>query len=299
MKICRFNDQRYGVVKDDQVYDVTALVEPMLPHPLKVKGDPLMANLAAIRAMLESTKLEGPTTPVQQAKFLSPIAFPTKILNAPVNYDLHIAESKADAGINFGRAPLTIGAAGLFLKANSALVGAGEGVSVRFPDRRTDHELELGIIVGKVADDVPEDKAFDYIGAYAIALDMTVRGTEDRSFRKSIDSYAVLGPWLVTADEMPNPLDEHFVLKVNGEKRQEASTKDMIYDIPTLIGWASRWYTLYPGDIIMSGTPSGVGPVGDGDVMNCSFDHIGSMDVKVRAHKTQSFGSAAREKSKG
>jgi 2,4-didehydro-3-deoxy-L-rhamnonate hydrolase len=299
MKLCRFNDGRYGVVKDEQVYDVTALVEPMLPHPLKVKGDPLLANLDAIVKKLKGADLGKPATSAKQAKFLSPVAFPTKIVNAPVNYDLHIAEAKADPGISFNRPSLSIGVAGLFLKATSALVGPGEGVAVRFPDRRTDHEIELGIIIGKECFDVPEDKALDYIAGYAIALDMTVRGTEDRSFRKSIDSYAVLGPWMITADEMPNPLDEGFSLSVNGTQRQKSSTKHMIYDIPTLIGWASRWYTLYPGDIIMSGTPEGVGPVGDGDVMHCQFDHIGEMDVKVRAAREMSTGSAAREKSKG
>jgi 2,4-didehydro-3-deoxy-L-rhamnonate hydrolase len=282
MKLCRFNDGRYGVVKDEQVYDVTALVEPMLPHPLKVKGDPLLANLDAIVKKLKGADLGKPATSAKQAKFLSPVAFPTKIVNAPVNYDLHIAEAKADPGISFNRPSLSIGVAGLFLKATSALVGPGEGVAVRFPDRRTDHEIELGIIIGKECFDVPEDKALDYIAGYAIALDMTVRGTEDRSFRKSIDSYAVLGPWMIT-----------------GTQRQKSSTKHMIYDIPTLIGWASRWYTLYPGDIIMSGTPEGVGPVGDGDVMHCQFDHIGEMDVKVRAAREMSTGSAAREKSKG
>jgi 2,4-diketo-3-deoxy-L-fuconate hydrolase len=298
MKFCRFDGGRYGVVRDDQVYDVTALISPLLPAPGSVKGDGLMHALGAITAKLKTADLGKPATSVAAATFLSPILSPTKIVNAPVNYDAHIAEAQADPGISFNRPPAAIGVAGLFLKATSALVGAGEGVAVRFPDRRTDHEIELGLIIGKECFDVPEERALEYIGGYAIALDMTVRGTEDRSFRKSIDSYAVLGPWMVTADEMPDPMNVNLKLSVNGTPRQDSNTKRMIFNIPKLIGWASRWYTLHPGDIIMSGTPEGVGPVGDGDVMHCSIDNIGTMDVKVRSAATMSGGSQARDTSK-
>jgi 2-keto-4-pentenoate hydratase/2-oxohepta-3-ene-1,7-dioic acid hydratase in catechol pathway len=112
---------------------------------------------------------------------------------------------------------------------------------------------------------------------------MTVRGTEDRSFRKSVDTYAVLGPWLVTRDEIPDPDDVGFRLTVNGEPRQESNTKMLIFHVRKLIAWASRWYALAPGDIIMTGTPEGVGPVEPGDTMECFMDGIGSMRVAVRA----------------
>ena len=112
---------------------------------------------------------------------------------------------------------------------------------------------------------------------------MTVRGSEDRSFRKSIDSYAVLGPWLVTADEIDEPGNLDFELSVNGETRQKSNTSQLIYDIPRLIEYAASFYTLHPGDIIMTGTPAGVGPVADGDVMVVEFERIGRMEVGVRA----------------
>jgi 2-keto-4-pentenoate hydratase/2-oxohepta-3-ene-1,7-dioic acid hydratase in catechol pathway len=297
MKICRFDGGRYGVVRDDQVYDVTAQIAPLLPAPGSVRGDGLMHALERVVAKLESADLGKPATTAAAATFLSPIVNPTKIVNAPVNYELHIAEAKADPGISFNRPTLDIGTAGLFLKATSALVGPGEGVAVRFPDRRTDHEIEIGVIIGKEAFDVPEERALDYVGGYAIALDMTVRGTEDRSFRKSIDTYAVLGPWMITTDEMPDPDNVDLTLSVNGTLRQNSNSKHMIYNFRKLIGWASRWYTLYPGDIIMSGTPEGVGPVGDGDVMRCTIGHIGSMDVKVRNAPAMSGGSKARDTS--
>jgi 2,4-didehydro-3-deoxy-L-rhamnonate hydrolase len=297
MKIARFDGGRYGLVREDQVYDVSALVAPLLPAVGSIKGDPLIAKLDAVVAALGKAALGKPAMTVAQARFESPVAFPTKIVNAPVNFQLHIDEAKADPGISFNRPTLTIDSAGLFLKATSALVGPGEGVAVRFPDRRTDHEVELGVIIGKECSDVPEERALEYVAGYAIALDMTVRGTEDRSFRKSIDTYAVLGPWLLTADEMPDPCNVDLSLTVNGQPRQKSNTRHMIFDVPTLIGWASRWYTLHPGDIIMSGTPEGVGPVGDGDVMHCVIEHIGEMSVKVRAAHVSAAGSKARTKS--
>ena len=111
---------------------------------------------------------------------------------------------------------------------------------------------------------------------------MVVRGKEDRSYRKSPDSYAVLGPWLVTADELGNPGALDFSLRVNGELRQAANTREMIIGIARQIAWASSVYTLYPGDIIMSGTCQGVGPVQAGDVMSLNFERIGQMTVAVR-----------------
>jgi 2,4-didehydro-3-deoxy-L-rhamnonate hydrolase len=109
-----------------------------------------------------------------------------------------------------------------------------------------------------------------------------VRGTEDRSFRKSCDTFAVLGPWLVTSDELGDPASLNFALTVNGEPRQNANTRNMIVSIARQIAWASTFYTLNPGDIIMTGTPAGVGPVHAGDTMRIVFDGIGAMEVPVR-----------------
>ena len=110
---------------------------------------------------------------------------------------------------------------------------------------------------------------------------MTVRGPEDRSLRKSLDTYSVLGPWLVTADEIPTPQSLNLRLLVNGETRQLANTAEMILHIAEQIEWASRFYTLYPGDIIMTGTCEGVGPVVPGDAMRAEIEGIGAMDVRV------------------
>ncbi len=295
MKLCRFGENRYGVVRDAYVYDVTEQVaKAVVAAPLQ-RGDAAIANLDVIVRLVGEAQLGEPAGLASEARFLSPVINPTKIVAAPVNYEAHITESEADPGITFNHAVARIDKAGLFLKASSSLVGPGEGVAVRFPDRRSDHEIELGLVIGRQCSDVAEAQALDVVAGYAIALDMSVRGTEDRSFRKSIDSYSVLGPWIVTPDEVPDPDNVDFTLKVNGAVKQQSNTRHLIFKTRKLIAWASRWYTLYPGDVVMTGTPEGVGPVGPGDVMDCEMQYIGSMRVEVRAAPVFAAGSHASE----
>ena len=285
MKYCRYNDNRIGVVRDDRVHDVTSVVDALPAHryPFPI-GDALVASLDSLRGEMERLADAAEGVPVSSVTFLSPIANPTKVIGVPVNYQAHADEAKADAEVSVAARRGGIEEQGLFLKANSALVGPSEGVAVRFPDRRTDHEAELGIVIGKTASDVTYDDALDYVAGYAIALDMVVRGTEDRSMRKSVDTYAVLGPWLTTADEIANPDSIAFELTVNGETRQKSNTELMIMDCRRQIEWASTFYTLHPGDIIMSGTCEGVSRVLPGDTMHLHFAGLGEMDVPIRAH---------------
>lgn len=283
MKLCRYNDNRLGIVEGNEVIDVTAaldLIPPMrYPAPM---GDQLIANLAAVRAKAEGLKAGGQRLSLDAVKFLPPVGNPTKIVNAPINYDDHIAESKADAGIAHGRTNIThISDWGLFLKANSALIGFGDEVKLRFPDRRNDHELELAVIIGKTCHKATQADALSYVAGYSMGLDMTIRGKQQTCWRKSVDTYAVCGPWMVTADELPDPTALDLVLKVNGEVRQNSNTKYLVYNIPRLIEYATEMYTLHPGDIIFSGTPAGVGPVVPGDVMSCYIQGIGEREMRV------------------
>jgi 2-keto-4-pentenoate hydratase/2-oxohepta-3-ene-1,7-dioic acid hydratase in catechol pathway len=222
--------------------------------------------------------------PLNAVKLKSPVANPSKIIGAPVNYQLHIDEATKNptAFANPSSNMLNIRTAGPFLKANSSLVGPSEGVSLRFPDRRNDHEVELAVVIGKTGSAIPAAKALDYVAGYAIGLDMTVRGTEDRSVRKSIDSYSVLGPWLVTADEIADPNNLDLWITVNNEPRQKSNTKMLILNVQQCIEFFSSYYTLLPGDIIMSGTPEGVGPVKNGDLMIAEVEKVGRMEVRVR-----------------
>jgi len=283
MKICWFDDQRLGLVGDGVMHDVTAALKVLPPprYPSHIKGDLLIAHLAEVRREIERIAGTAPSRRIGDVRFLSPVVQPTKIIGTPVNYLKHVEEADAQREVFTMRYRGSIEEQGLFLKATSALVGCGEGVKIHFPDRRTDHEIELGVVIGKKASNVSEDTALQYVAGYAIALDMVVRGTEDRSLRKSVDTYAVLGPWLTTADEVPDPGSLAFSLRVNGELRQSSNTAQMIMPIARQISWASQFYTLWPGDIIMTGTCEGVGRVQPGDVMQCEIDRLGAMNVRV------------------
>jgi 2,4-diketo-3-deoxy-L-fuconate hydrolase len=283
MRICRYNDDCLGLVKGDQLIDVTIALEriPKLRWP-RPPEDAMIANLDAIKLDIEENRKMGYVQGVNNVTLKSPVANPTKIIAAPANYMDHVDEAKDDVEINFGREIKTINEYGLFLKANSALVGAGEGITLGHTDRRNDHEIEIAIIIGKTAKNVAYEDALDIVAGYAIGLDNTVRGVEDRSLRKSLDSYAVLGPWMTTADEIGDPDDLDFSISVNGEVRQNSNTKYLIFNCRKLIEYASKFYTLYPGDILMTGTPQGVGPIEPGDRLVCKVDIIGQMEVEVR-----------------
>lgn len=285
MKICWFGSNQLGLVEGDMVLDVSAALKA-LPAPTypPQKGDLLIANLAKMKEEIRKVAPAAKKIAVKDAKFLSPVAAPTKIIGVPVNYIKHVEEAASQTDVF----PLRhqqggVIEQGFFLKSNSSLVGPSEGVKLRFPDRRNDHEMELGVIIGKHANNVPEEGALDYVAGYCIALDMVVRGSEDRSFRKSIDTYSVAGPWMVTADEISDPGHLKFSLAVNGEVRQASNTQFLLLNIQKQISFASQWYALHPGDIIMTGTCEGVSRVLPGDVMHCEIEKIGSMDVKVEA----------------
>ncbi len=284
MRLCRFDDDRLGVVTGDEVRDVTAVTARLparrWPFP---KGDPLIAALDELRPAIADEAKRAPRRPLAQVRLLSPVANPSKIVAAPVNYRRHLEEARADAQIHFQKQVEEIQKIGLFLKATSALVGPSEGVALRYLDRRNDHEVELALVIGKRADRVRAGDWAKYVAGYAIGLDMTIRGPEERSLRKSVDSYCVVGPWLVTADEIADPTQLTLSLTVNGEPRQKANTRDLVLGLGTLVELASSFYTLLPGDIILTGTPEGVGPVRPGDVMDAAIDGIGAMRVAVRA----------------
>jgi 2-keto-4-pentenoate hydratase/2-oxohepta-3-ene-1,7-dioic acid hydratase in catechol pathway len=284
MRICWFNDTRLGLVRDGRVLDVSealsVLPAPSYPAP---KGDPLITHLDKVKPAIEKAASGAKSHAIADVKFLSPVQSPTKVIGTPTNYALHVAEAKEQAADFKSRYTGSIEEQGLFLKANSSLIGPGEGVAVRFPERRTDHEMELGIVIGRKVSNISEAEALTCIAGYALALDMVTRGTEDRSFRKSIDTYSVLGPWMTTADEIENPQNLAFSLAVNGEIKQKSNTSQMIMGIARQIAWGSTFYTLWPGDIIMTGTCEGVGRVKPGDTMNCVIEGVGEMDVAVRA----------------
>src|SRR5688572_7290024 len=291
MKLCRFGDHRLGVVEGDHVRDVTAALDvlPEYRYPLP-RHDVLIANLDQVAARARAIVMQAPTrkadrVPLGELALRSPVANPGKLVAAPVNYQKHLTEVRSDAALHNNNPghTLTIQNAGLFLKATSSLIGAGEDVVIRRDDRRTDHEVELAFVIGRTANRVSRADALKYVAGYTIGLDITIRGSEDRSFRKSADSYSVLGPWLVTADEIPDPGSLDLEIAVNGETRQKSNTKYLILGVAELIEMASSMYTLYPGDVIFTGTPDGVSPIVAGDRIVATIESIGTMHVSVRA----------------
>jgi 2-keto-4-pentenoate hydratase/2-oxohepta-3-ene-1,7-dioic acid hydratase in catechol pathway len=286
MKICRFNDDRLGIVVGGFVHDVTDLqTEIRSASPYAMLGDAIIAALPEWRERLSARARQVPGVPLAEVALLAPVARPSKVMAAPTNYADHIAEMAAARVAGGSKHTAKIGSDGIFLKANSAIAGAGDGVPMRFPGRRTDHEAELVVVIGKRGSNIDQARALDFIAGYCLGLDMTVRGPEDRSFRKSPDGYAVLGPFMVTSDELPDPDNVSFVLSVNGQVRQDSNTKHLVYGIRRLIEFASSFYTLYPGDVYYTGTPAGVGPVRPGDVVTVESSAIGRMDVEIRAHE--------------
>lgn len=282
MKICLFDSHRIGVVLGTDVVDVSEafsnLPKPGWPYPA---ADWVIGHFDEVRARVEQIAASGARIPLTQVRLLAPVANPSKIIGAPINYKDHIEEANADAQINHGKTYTELDKFGLFLKANSSLIGCREDIQFPFPERRTDHEVELAVVIGKTAKRVARENALDYVLGYSIGLDMTVRGPEFPGFRKSADTFSVLGPWIVTKDEIADPNVLDLSIRVNGETKQSSNTKFLIFNVQRLIEYASAMYTLNPGDIIMTGTPAGVGPVQPGDVLHAAIGSIGEMSVRM------------------
>jgi 2-keto-4-pentenoate hydratase/2-oxohepta-3-ene-1,7-dioic acid hydratase in catechol pathway len=288
MRIARFGDTRLALADGYVLRDITRVAEqlPAQRWP-RSAGDQLIANLERLRRAMRDAAEGAPRIPAGDVSLLSPVANPPRIIAAPINYRAHEAEA-SDPGIHHGMDVKSEGFVtpidkfGLFLKSPTSVVGAGEGITLAFPGRRNDFEVELAVVIGATGKNIPASRALDVVAGYCIGLDISARGTEDRSFRKSADSYTVLGPWLVTTDEIADPGNLGIRLAVDGELRQDSNTKQMIVGVPELIERASRLFTLYPGDVILTGTPDGVGPLRPGVTLRATIDGIGSMDVAVR-----------------
>lgn len=217
----------------------------------------------------------------------APVPLPGAVVAAPVNYVDHRVEMSEVRDIS---------SLGVFLKARSSVVGPGALVRLPYTDRRFDHEGELGVVIGRTASDLDESVALGAVFGYTCLLDITMRGGEDRSTRKSFPTFTPTGPWIVTADELGDPGDLDLTCTVNGTVRQQARTSELIWSVARLVAYASSVMTLYPGDLIATGTPAGVGPIADGDVVEVAIERIGRLAVTVtsagaRACPTRGAGS--------
>jgi 2-keto-4-pentenoate hydratase/2-oxohepta-3-ene-1,7-dioic acid hydratase in catechol pathway len=271
MKIALFNENRLGVVNGEHIVDISELAA-WNPADAQRSLERFMADFDTLRPKIESGLHSLPGCPLSDVTLRAPIPNPSKIIAAPINYMLHKEEMNT---------ALTVDGLGFFLKSPSSIIGPNETVLLPYKDRRVDHEAEIAYVVGKNAKDVPASEAHKYIFGYIALMDITIRGKEDRPWRKSHDTFTPIGPWIVTGDEMGDPNNVQMNLWVNGEVRQSANTSDLIYDCFRFFEVASRAMTLFPGDIITTGTPEGVAPIVKGDNVRIHIERIGEFTVHV------------------
>ncbi|MGQ4615597.1 fumarylacetoacetate hydrolase family protein [Nocardia sp. R7R-8] len=270
MKFVRFGADQLGVIAGDDVIDISGLVEP-------AAGGRLHAWIEAsgAGAALSPGQLSGlPRLALADLPLTCPLPLPPKIIAAPVNYLDHKAEMEVEH---------TVADLGIFLKARTSVIGPGETVVLPYTDKRFDQEAELGVVIGSRVRDIAPHDALDAVFGYTCLFDMSMRSTEDRSTRKSFDTFTPIGPYVVTRDEVPDIAALHMTCSVNGTVRQDTSLADLIFDVPTLIAYASSVMTLEPGDIIATGTPAGVGAVADGDSLVMEITGLGRLEVSVSA----------------
>lgn len=274
MKIARFGKGQVGVVVGDEVVDVTQAAGIDATEWPPVGPNRLIAEFDQRREAIEAAVATGTRTPLADAQLLTPVPWPSKVIAYPVNYHDHGREMQASY-----RADVQ----GFFLKPPSSLSGPEDAVELpALPGREVHHESELAIIIGKGGRDIAREDWQDHVFGYACLLDMVVRGREERVFRKAYDTFCPVGPWITTADEVDDPTQLEMKLWVGDELRQHANTRDLVLDIAGMVAMASTVMTLHPGDIIATGTPAGVGPVVDGDVIRITIDQLGEMNIPVR-----------------
>ena len=276
MKIARFNGGRIGVVIGDRIHDVSDAcgIDPAEWPPMG-----MITTIAAfdeLRPGIERALALSVGQPLAGAALETPIPWPHKLLALPNNFRAHTQE--------MGHSADFAGSEGFFMKSSASLSGPNDAIVLpERPGRNFHYECELAIVVGKAGRKIVLEDALDHIFGYACLIDVTMRGKEERVMRKSFDTFAPVGPWLTTADEVGPTKDVVLRLWVNGTLKQEAPVSEMVVGIPEAIVLCSAVTTLQPGDIIASGTMSGVGPIVPGDSVRIAIDKVGEMTIPVVA----------------
>jgi 2-keto-4-pentenoate hydratase/2-oxohepta-3-ene-1,7-dioic acid hydratase in catechol pathway len=281
MRLCVFDDHRLGVVtNDERVVDITGVVGDSVEPPDRMTA--LIEAWDDVRDQVGSAQGSQGGTPIARVTIRAAQPRPRLIVAAPVNYRLHQQEMGGPGGVYDDAKIATIETYAGFVKASSSIIGPDGAIELPFTDRRVDHEAELGVVIGRRATRVAAADAAAYIFGYVPLLDITLRGQEDRSFRKSFDTFTPVGPAIVTADDVDDPGKLDIELTVNGELRQRANTSDLIFDIPRLVELYTSAMTLEPGDLIATGTPAGVGPIVPGDEVVLTIQDVGTLTMPVR-----------------
>ena len=282
MKLIRYGNigaEKTGVIINNKRYDTSAFGEDYNEAFFENDGlNRLAVFVAANQANLPLV--------ADDVRLSSPVARPSKIVCIGLNYAKHAKETN----VPIPQEPI------IFFKSTTALVGPNDDIIIPKNSVKTDWEVELAFVIGKKASYVSEDEALDYVAGYCLHNDVSERefqlergGTWDKG--KGCDTFAPIGPWLATADEIDDVHHLRLWLKVNGKMMQDGNTDDLIFNIPHLVSYISQFMTLLPGDIISTGTPHGVGlgfnpPIylNPGDVVELGIDGLGTSTQKVKAY---------------
>ena len=253
MKIARFStggDPRFGIVDDDEI--------------VVLRGDPMFSGFDTTEERI----------PLADVKLLAPVIPRSKVVAVGRNYREHAAELGNEAPAE----PL------LFLKPNTSVIGPGDTIVRPQQSSRVDFEGELAIVIGSIAKNVPEADAASVVFGYTVANDVTARDLQEKDGQwaraKGFDTFCPLGPVIETEFEVASQAIE---TRVNGEVRQSGRLDEMVHSVASVIAFASAVFTLLPGDVILTGTPAGVGPIVDGDVVEITVAGIGTLRNSVRA----------------
>ncbi|OLS99498.1 hypothetical protein BJF90_08280 [Pseudonocardia sp. CNS-004] len=288
MKLAIYDDNRLGAVDVE-----AATITPLTGPPGSADPDALGAGwwvrmCRDLHAGLVRPAAAGPPVPLRDVTLRAPVLNPGKVIACASNYAAHVAEMRDQVLTRTGMSTDSwLLDFDVFLKAPSSIVGPG--IAIELPAeavaaaQEVHHEAELALVIGRGGRDIPVGEAADHVLGYLIALDLTVRGKGDRSRRKSHPTFTPVGPWLTTADEVPDWAGLTIDLAVNGDRRQHVSTGDMLVGVPEIVSHASRVMGLQPGDLILTGAPPGVGPIHPGDTVDVVIDRLGSIRHPVVA----------------
>jgi len=281
MKLLRFGDagnEKPGILLNDEIVDVSSFGEDF--------GETFFATdgLQRLSSWFESRKGSLPRVP-KNTTLAPPFTRPSKIICVGLNYSKHAAESK----MPLPKEPI------LFFKATTSFAPPNGEVIIPKNSLKTDWEVELAVVMGKRASYVDENKAMDYVAGFCLHNDYSEREFQlERNGQwvkgKSADTFAPVGPWLVTKEELPGYDNLRLWLKVNGKMLQDSNTNDLIFGVPFLISYISQFMTLLPGDVISTGTPAGVGMglnpptyLKPGDIVELGIDGLGTQRQVARA----------------
>lgn len=282
MKLVTFDAGRIGMLRETFVHDITDTVLEMTRLPFPWAMNALCALLDQEVGPLDSAADRASPRPLADVRLGAPIPAPTHLLAAPVNFRAHQEEMRGPMASYAGTAEML----GFFTKTTGSICGPSDSIELPDrPDRRFDHEGEIAIVIGREARGVSPEQALAHIAGYTTVIDVTMRMTEnereERTFRKSFHTFSPMGPCLVTRDEVPDPAALTLKLWLNGELRQDSAARDLIVDIPTLVSRASHVMPLLPGDVYITGSPSGVGQIHAGDRVRTELPAAGVMELPV------------------